>query len=96
MATRKVTFTLDEATAARIDQVAARLRIPKSRVVREAIREYSGDAPPLNESEKTRMLAALDQLTRSPPTRTAAEVDREIAEIRRARRTDGRRHGRGP
>lgn len=93
-----MTFTLDEETAARIDRLAARLRLPKSQVVREAVSEYatSGNAGQTGKAERVRMLAALAKLTKSPPTRSAAEVDREIAEIRRARRTGGRRHGRGP
>jgi hypothetical protein len=38
------------------------------------------------------MLAVLDEMSRRPPQRTAADVAREIAEVRRARRRGGRRH----
>lgn len=38
---RNTTFTLDQATAERIDRLARRLAVPKSRVVREAVREYA-------------------------------------------------------
>jgi predicted transcriptional regulator len=37
---RKMTFTLDEATAREIDRAADRLDIPKSQVVREAVQLY--------------------------------------------------------
>ena len=36
----KVTFTLDQATLARLQETAARLAKPKSEVVREAILEF--------------------------------------------------------
>jgi hypothetical protein len=37
MAGSKVTFSLDDATCARLERIAGRLAIPKSQVVREAI-----------------------------------------------------------
>jgi Arc/MetJ-type ribon-helix-helix transcriptional regulator len=88
----KMTFTLDEATVDRINRVAARLAKPKSEVVREAIREYETKSDRLSEEERTRMLRIVDQIAKRPPTRTQGEVDREIAEIRRARRSGGRLH----
>ena len=41
MASKKVTFTFDDGTVARIDRTAQRLGMSKSRVVREAVREYA-------------------------------------------------------
>jgi hypothetical protein len=38
------------------------------------------------------MLAVIERLKHAKPTRTQADVDAEIAEIRAARRTGGRRH----
>jgi predicted transcriptional regulator len=88
MAMRKVTFTLDEETAATIDRLAARLRIPKSRLVREAVTEYaaSGSAGKPSPEERERMLKALDQHLANLPPRPPGAAAREIAEIRRARR----------
>ena len=88
----KMTFTLDEATVDRINRVAARLSKPKSEVVREAMREFETKSDRLSEEERTRMLRIIDQIAKRPPTRTQREVDREIAEIRRARRSGGRLH----
>ena len=91
MASTKVTFTLDEQTVVRIEQAAARLGIPKSGVVREAVREYVARADRLTEEERLRALAILDQMDARPPTRSQEEVDQEIEEIRQARRGGGRR-----
>lgn len=82
----KVTFTLDEATVATLKRTAARHRKPQSWVVREAVAEYGAKEDRLTPDEKARMLAALERLSQAPITRTQAEVDHEIAEIRRSRR----------
>jgi len=87
----KMTFTLDEETALRIDRTAARLGTSKSRVVREAIREYAARTGRLGEPEQRRMLAALDVVLARAPTRGVAEVEQEIREVRAARRGGGRR-----
>lgn len=88
----KVTFTLDDQTVARLRQAAARLSKPQSQVVREAVRDYADRAGRLSEHERLRMLAALDAIVTRRPTRPAAEVDRELREVRAARRGGGRRH----
>jgi predicted transcriptional regulator len=87
----KVTFTLDEATVDRLRETAARLAKPKSEVVRDAIRDYHAKADRLSEAEKQRMMRFLKEYMKSPATRPQEEVDREIAEIRAARRSGGRR-----
>jgi hypothetical protein len=92
MATTKVTFTFDPATIARLNDAAQRLAKPKSEIVREAIHEYHQHIGRLSESEKQRMLQALDELARQPHTRTQAEMEAELKEIRRARRHGGRGH----
>ncbi len=92
MATTKVTFTFDQATIARLNDAAQRLAKPKSEIVREAIQEYHQHIGRLSESEKQRMLQALDEIAKRPPTRPQSEVDAELKEIRRARRHGGRRH----
>jgi predicted transcriptional regulator len=88
----KVTFTLDDATVERLNRAATRLRKPKSEVVREALREYDAKTDRLTEEEKTRMIRALEKIMAQPSTRTRREVEQEIAEIRRARRSGGRLH----
>ena len=86
----KVTFTLDEATIRRLSETAARLSKPKSEVVREAIREFHAKSDRLSEAERIRMLRILDRIAAEPPTRSQAAVDRELREIRGARRSGGR------
>lgn len=87
---RKVTFTLDDETVRRIDSVATRLKMPKSHVVREAVADYAARADRLSEAEKQRMLRVIRDLVPRIPKRPAREVDREIEEIRKARRSGGR------
>jgi predicted DNA-binding protein len=88
---RKVTFTLDDQTIQRLGNAAERLKKPKSEVVREAIADYHQRIGKLSEAERLRLLKILDEMASRPPTRPQAEVEREIAEIRAARRTGGRR-----
>jgi len=82
----KVTFTLDDETVARLRRLAARLRRPLSHVVRESIKDYEARADKLSEEERQRMLAVLDQIMKAPRTRSRADVDAELREIRESRR----------
>jgi predicted transcriptional regulator len=98
MATSKVTFTLDQMTVSLLDQSAAQLAIPKSQVVSRAIRDFhdrrgnlTRPAERLSEPERLRLLKVIDEMTRRAPSRPQAEVDRELKEIRAARRRGGRR-----
>jgi hypothetical protein len=95
MATTKVTFTLDDDTIARLRATAERLAVAKSEVVREAIRDFSDRAGRLSERERRRLLEAFDRLVPAIPRRPLGDVERELAELRRARRGGGRRAGRG-
>jgi hypothetical protein len=88
----KVTFTLDNATVERLAKEAARRRIPKSQAVREAIEDYSGKEVRISDAERERKLAVIRKIMASPPTRPQAEVEKELAELRRARRHGGRLH----
>lgn len=90
MAIVKMTFSLDEKTANRLNLTAERLNLAKSAVVREAILEYAARAGRMSEKERQHMLRAFDRHTREIPDRPAEEVDRELEEIRRARRAGGR------
>lgn len=91
----KVTFTLDDETVAYLGRTADRLGMPKSQVVREAIRLYGDQAGALSIEERDRMLALFDEVTQDIPDRLREAVDRELAEVRAARRAGGRR-GTGP
>jgi predicted transcriptional regulator len=88
----KVTYTLDDETVQRIRRVATRLGKPQSQIVREAVKDYEARSERLSDDERTRMLAALDELLPRIPPRKQADVDAELAEIRRARRHGGRKH----
>jgi predicted DNA-binding protein len=90
MANVKMTFSLDEETAARIDRAAATLHKPKSAIVREAILDYAHRVDRLSESERLRLLAVFDEVVAAIPDRPRRDVDDELAEVRRARRRGGR------
>lgn len=87
----KMTFTFDEQTAETLRRAASRLKKPQSAVVREAIRDYADRAGRLSDEERRHMLKLLDRMVARKPTRSQAEVDDEIAEIRAVRKTGGRR-----
>lgn len=91
MATTKVTFTLDDVALKRLQDASARLRMPKSEVVREAISEFYERIGRLSERERVRMLRAIDELLPKIPLRAEAEVKAELTELRKARRHGGRR-----
>ncbi|MFN2316454.1 MAG: ribbon-helix-helix domain-containing protein [Gemmatimonadales bacterium] len=90
MSARKMTFSLDPETAERIDRMAERLKLPKSGVVREAVREYAAHSGRLKEAERVRLLGIFDELVPRIPGRPVEEVERELEEIRTARRRGGR------
>ena len=91
MATTKVTFTLDQATVARLQEAASRLALPKSEVVREAIHDFYERIGRLSERERLRLLRTFDEVVPRIPSHDAGEVDRELKAIRKARRAGGRR-----
>lgn len=86
----KVTFSIDERTASRLNEAAERLAIPKSQVVPEAIQEYAERVGRLSEAEELRLLTIFDEMLPGIPERHVVEVENEIDEIRRARRSGGR------
>jgi hypothetical protein len=95
MATTKVTFTLDEETIARLRAMAERLALPKSEVVREAIRDFGDRAGRVSGRERRRLLETFDRVVPAIPVRPLRDVERELAELRRARRVGGRQSARG-
>jgi len=86
MTSRKMTFSLDRETADRVDQLAERLGMPKSGVIREAVREYAAQAGRLSDAERARLLGVFDEMVLRIPERPVEEVDRELGELRLARR----------
>jgi predicted DNA-binding protein len=90
----KVTFTLHEETIEQLRRAAARLGKPQSAIVREAIHDYADRMGRLSADERRRMLAIIDRVIARPPIRSQREVDREIAAVRAARRSGGRRRSR--
>lgn len=94
MATVKMTFSLDEMTASRLDDTASSLRKPKSEIVREAIRDYADRAGQLSEAERLRLLGVFDDVVAAIPEGTAGAVDAELEALRRSRRRGGRGHRR--
>jgi hypothetical protein len=87
----KMTFTVDEETASALRRTASKLKKPQSVIVREAIRDFADRADHLTSDEKKHMLRVLDRVMARKPNRTEADVDAELAEIRRTRRAGGRR-----
>lgn len=87
----KITITLDDRTIAELNQTAARLSKPKSEVVREALHDYHLKSDRLTESERRTALKLLDEYRKKPSTRSAAETDRELGELRKSRRRGWRR-----
>ncbi len=92
---RRATFTLDTETERVLRRTAERLGKAKSEIVREAIQDYGARAGRLSEAERLRLLAAFDENVAKIPERPVAEVETELAELRRARRGGGRRSGGG-
>ena len=92
MATIKMTFSLDEPTASRLNEASASLGKPKSEVVREAIRDYAERMGRLSEAERVRMLGVFDDVVAAIPERPRSAVEEELAEVRASRREgSGRR-----
>ena len=87
----KVTYTLDDATVAEIRRTADRLGRPQSQIVREAVAEYAARADRVTERERLRSVSILMSLKQAPVTRSAKDVDVELAGLRQARRKGGRR-----
>jgi metal-responsive CopG/Arc/MetJ family transcriptional regulator len=86
MAEVRVTIQLDRETLASVDKDAARASKPRSEVLRQAIESRYPNRGPVSEAERRRRLRIIDEYTKQPPTRTQAEADRELREIRASRR----------
>ena len=69
-----------------LSDAATRLAQPKSKIVSNAIEEFHASIDRLGSGERIRMLAVLDEFAATPPTRPDDDVERELQEIRAARR----------
>jgi predicted DNA-binding protein len=90
----KLTFSLDDQTVEALRKAAERTRKPQSLIVREAIAEYTSREERLSDSERARLIGVLRRIGTRPATRSQADVDRELQEIRRSRRTGWNRAAR--
>lgn len=91
----KATFTLDDETLRTIRKLADRGRKPQSLVVREAVAHYAAREEKLSSEERDGLLRVLDEMIARPTQpgdKTAEDVDRELRELRHARRSRGRLH----
>jgi hypothetical protein len=91
MATTKVTFTLDRISIQRLEDVADRLAMPKSEIVREAIMEFYDRLGRLSDRERSAMLRTFDEVVPKIAPRSTAAVNQELAEVGQARKAGGRR-----
>jgi predicted DNA-binding protein len=89
----KVTFSLDDETVRALRKAAERSRKPQSFIVREAIAQYTSRDEILPDAERERLLHVLRRIRSRPSTRSAADVDRELAGIRESRRIGWRGKG---
>jgi hypothetical protein len=87
----KMTFTFDDQTVETLRRTASRLKKPQSVVVREAIRDFAARSDRLNEEERKHRLQVFDRVMGCLPKTSREEAAAEIVEIRRARRSGGRR-----
>jgi predicted DNA-binding protein len=83
----KLTFSLDEETVEALRKAARRSGKPQSLIVREAIADYTTRDERLSDADRDRLLGALRRIRSRPSTRSQAEVDRELRQIRRSRRS---------
>lgn len=86
----KMTFTLDDDAVRELDRAAERLDMPKSQVVREALRVYGEQLGRLTEDERARMLETFDRVVPAIGERPRSDVEAELEEIRTTRRGGGR------
>jgi hypothetical protein len=83
----KLTFSLDDGTVHTLRRTAERQRKSQSLIVREAIAQYAAREDLLPPAERDRLLGVLREIKSRRPTRPVTDVDRELGEIRRSRRT---------
>jgi predicted DNA-binding protein len=90
----KLTFSMDDATVEALRKAATRSGKPQSLIVREAIALYTAQEDRLSEADRARLLDVLQRIRARPAKRTGVDVDRELRELRRSRRTGWSRRAR--
>ena len=90
---RKMTFTLDEGTVRYLNRASARLGMPKSQVVREAVQMYGEQLGRLTDEERDEKLRLFDELVAELPPRSREDIDAEVDQVRAGRRRGGRSGG---
>ena len=86
MASRKMTFSLDERSVRKLESAAERLGKSASEIVREAIRDYGERIGRLGEGERLEMLRRFDEVVGRVPWRPPEQIDAELRELRTSRR----------
>ena len=86
----KVTFAIDEETAAHLKVAAQRLSKSKSEVIRQGIEEVYKQSDRMSDEERERKIAFLKEYASKLPTRPPGDAAREIEEVRESRRTGWR------
>lgn len=82
----KLTFSLDTETVETLRRAARRLGKPQSLIVREAIALHAAREHSLSQEDRDRLLGVLRRIGARPPSRPQTGVDRELEDLRRARR----------
>jgi predicted DNA-binding protein len=90
----KLTFSLDDASVQTLRRLAERTRKPQSQVIREAIESHAAREDVLSADERDRLLSVVRRIKERPPSRPAVDVQQELRQIRRSRRTGWSRPGR--
>ncbi len=79
---KEVTFALDDSVLRDLDRAAARLDIPKSQVVREALEFYAQHLGRRSAGEREQTLATFDRSVIPLPVRVQEALDAELDEVR--------------
>ena len=83
----KLTFSLDAETVDALRTAARRTGKAQSLIVREAIALHTMREDRLSDADRDRLLAVLHHIRKRSSPRPQTDVDRELAGIRRSRRT---------
>jgi hypothetical protein len=87
----KMTFSIDEDTAATLRRISKRVDRPQSQVLREAIRHYEPHAGQLSSQERKARVELFDLMVARIPESPAKKVDAELRNNRSSRRQGWRR-----
>lgn len=83
----KLTFSLDDETVERLRRTSQKTRKPQSLIIREAVADYAAREDRLSDADRERLLDVLRRIRKRPATRPQDDVDRELRDLRRSRRT---------